>query len=261
MSFIISTKAEIIKTKRSASFWLSLTGSIVIPLIFFLIYTLRPDRNYEKLQVKPWEIQFLQGWQAFASFLLPMFVILICSLIPQIEYKNNSWKQVFASPQSIGNIFFSKYAAIVIMILFLFLMFNIFMILAGVVPNLIFSKYAFLKNSIDWAALLKLNFKTFVALLGIVSIQYWMGLRFRNFIVPIGIGLGFLVTAMILSSWEHIDKVPYAFPFLTFTSSMTENRTELAGPLLQNHELNSIGYFIFFTTLAFLDIRFRKERG
>ena len=260
MSFIISTKAELIKTKRSASFWLSLIGSAVIPFIFFLIYILKPE-NASRFQVKPWELHFTQGWQAFAAFLLPMFVILICSLIPQIEFKNNTWKQVFASPQSVGNIYFSKYVAIIIMILFLFLMFNIFMLLSGAVPNLFYSKYTFLKNSIDWSALLKLNFKTFVSLLGIISIQYWIGLRFRNFIVPIGIGLGLLVSSMILLPWEHVDKVPYAYPLRTFMTSMTKNQNELTGPLLQNHELNSVGYFIFFTIIAFLDMRFRKERG
>ncbi len=147
MSFIISTKAELIKIKRSSSFWLSLIGSGVIPLIFFLTYVLMPEKNYLRMQAHPWEMHLLQGWQAFAAFLLPMFVILICSQVPQIEYKNNTWKQVFASPQSIGNIFFSKNAAILLMILFLFLMFNIFMILAGTIPNLIFSKYTFLKKS------------------------------------------------------------------------------------------------------------------
>ena len=135
------------------------------------------------------------------------------------------------------------------------------MLLSGIVPNLFYSKYTFLKNSIDWGALLKLNFKTFVSLLGIISIQYWIGLRFRNFIVPIGIGLGLLVSSMILLPWEHVDKVPYAFPLRTFMASMTKSKNELAGPLLQNHELNSIGYFIFFTIIAFLDMRFRKERG
>lgn len=260
MSFIISTKAELIKTKRSASFWLSLIGSAVIPLIFFLIYVLEP-KNASRFQVKPWELHFTQGWQAFAAFLLPMFVILICSLIPQIEFKNNTWKQVFASPQSVGNIYFSKYLSIIIMILFLFLMFNIFMLLSGIVPNLFYSKYTFLKSSIDWVALLKLNFKTFVSLLGIISIQYWIGLRFRNFIVPIGIGLGLLVSSMILLPWEHVDKLPYAFPLRTFMTSITKSKNELTGPLLQNHELNSIGYFIFFTIVAFLDMRFRKERG
>jgi hypothetical protein len=133
------------------------------------------------------------------------------------------------------------------------------MLLSGIVPNLFYSKYAFLKNSIDWGGLLKLNFKTFVALLGIISIQYWISLRFRNFIIPIGIGLGLLVISMILIPWTHVDKVPFAFPLLTFISSTS--KTELTGPLLKNHELNSIGYFIFFTLLAFLDMRFRKERG
>lgn len=260
MSFLVSTKAELIKTRRSASFWLSLLGSAVIPVIFFLIYVLKPEKNYARFEAKPWEMHFVQGYQAFAAFLLPMFVILICSLIPQIEFKNNTWKQVFASPQSTGNIFFSKYASILMMIIFLFIMFNVLMVLSGVIPNLFFSKYTFLERSIDWETLLKLNLKTFVSLMGIVSIQYWLGLRFKNFIVPIGIGLGLLITSMILAPWEHVDKLPYAFPFLTFMN-VSQSKTELVGPLLRNHELNSIGYFALFTLIAFLDLRFRKERG
>lgn len=260
MSFLISTKAELIKTRRSASFWLSLLGSAVIPFILFLVYVLKADKNYARLADNPWETHFTQGYQAFAAFLLPMFVILICSLIPQIEFKNNTWKQVFASPQSTGNIFFAKYASIVMMIMFLFTMFNVLMILGGVIADMLFSKYTFLNKAINWGALIKLNFKTFVSLLGIISIQYWLGLRFKNFIAPIGIGLGLLVASMILLPWEHIDKLPYAFPFLTFIN-VSENKTALAGPLLKNHEWNSVVYFAFFTLIAFLDLRFRKERG
>lgn len=261
MSLLISTRAEIIKTKRSASFWISFIGAGVIPLIFFLAYIIKPDKSAPRMQVMPWEIHFMQGWQAFSAFLLPMFIILICSLIPQIEYKNNAWKQVFASPQSVGNIFFSKLLAIIIMILFLFLMFNIFMILAGVIPNLAHKEFAFLKSSIDWGNLLKLNFKTFVSLLGIIAIQYWLSLRFKNFIVPIGIGLAFLVTSLIVLQfgWEHIDKVPYAFPLQTFQFST--DKFSLGGPLLKTHELNSIACFATCTLLAFLDMRYRKERG
>jgi len=253
MNLTISVRAEIIKTKRSASFWLSILGATVIPLIFFLAYILKPAEAYSNT----WGIHFLQGWQVFNAFLLPMFVILICSLIPQIEYKNSAWKQVFASPQTIGNIFFSKYLTILIMILFLFFVFNILMVLSAVVPNLFFRKYTFLSNSIDWMQLVRLNLKTFISLLAIISFQYWLSLRFRNFIVPIGIGLGLLVTSLILYQlrWEHIYKVPYAFPVLTMEGIREPDFK------LQNHEWNAIAYFIFFTLLAFLDMRFRKERG
>ncbi len=259
MSLGIAIRAELIKTKRSASFWISLIGSAFIPLIFFLTYVIQPEKNYQRTQIMPWEIHFVQGWQAFASFLLPMFVILICSLIPQLEYKNNAWKQVFTTPQSIGTIFFSKYFAIIIMLIFLYVMFNVFMILAGVIPNLFFSKFGFLSHSINWESLIRLNVKSFVSLLAIVSIQYWLGLRFRNFIVPIAIGLFLLIASIILLGWEHVAKVPYAYSTLTFFKTTQDDFS--TGPFFQNHELNSIGYFIFFTTIAFLDMRFRKERG
>jgi lantibiotic transport system permease protein len=258
MSFPISLQTEILKTRRSAAFWVCFLGSGFIPAIFTLMYSLRPDNFVPRFKVQPWESHFMHGWQAFSAFLLPMFVILVCSMIPQIEFKNNTWKQVFASPQSLGNIFFSKFSTILLMIIFLFIMFNLFMIGSAVLVSVINKDYPFLRSSVQWDLILKMNLKTFVALLGIISIQYWLSLRIKNFIVPIAIGLALLITGMIIQQWEHIYKVPYAYPFLTF---MSISGGGLKGKLFQNHELNSIGYFATFTLLAFLDMKYRKERG
>jgi len=104
-----------------------------------------------------------------------------------------------------------------------------------------------------------MNFKSFISLLAIISIQYWLSLRFRNFIVPIGIGLGLLVSALILMPWEHINKVPYAFPLLSFAGSGGPEAAKSG--LLASHEIYSILYFLVFTLLGFADMRFRKERG
>jgi lantibiotic transport system permease protein len=258
MSFLISTKAELIKTKRSASFWVCVLGSGFIPLIFLLAYTLAPEKNYPRLQLFPWAQHFGQGWQAFSSFLLPMFIILICSLIPQIEFKNNAWKQVFASPQSLGNIFFSKFFTIHLMILFLFLLFTVFMILSAVVANLIISKYVFLKTSFDWVTLWKLNYQTYLSILGMSAIQYWLSLRFKNFIASIGIGLALLITSLIaIPFWKHVDSLPYAYPMLTMKAFTSPS----GGRSLPNHEIYSILYFIGFILLAFFDMKYRKERG
>src|SRR5690606_19452386 len=97
-----------------------------------------------------------------------------------------------------------------------------------------------------------------ISLLAIIGIQYWFSLRFRNFIVPISIGLGMLVTNLIAFSWEHADKLPYNFPLYTFMKSM-QNATTTLG--LQKHEWYSIAYFAIFVIIALLDIRNRKERG
>src|SRR5215203_2503002 len=160
MSFAISLQSEVLKTKRSASFWLSMIAAAMMPILFLLVHYFEPQGALKALEKDPWGTQFMWGWQSRNFFIFPLFVILICSLIPQIEFKNNTWKQVFASPQSLGNIFLSKYVAIVIMVLFLFLLFNVFMILAAVVPNLFLPRYKFLESRIDWQALVTLNFKT-----------------------------------------------------------------------------------------------------
>jgi len=256
MSFAISLRSEIVKTRRSAAFWLSVIGASFIPFLFFLMYSFKPEVFTVQLKTKPWELHFQHGWEALSIFLLPMFVILTCSLIPQIEFKNNTWKQVFASPQSLGNIFFSKYLTIHLMILLCFLLFNIFMILGAVSVNLINAKYTFFSNPVDWPALLRLSFKTYVSMLGISAIQYWISLRIKNFIAPIGIGLALLITSIIIIRWEHIAKMPYAHPALTFFDIHKKSKH-----LLANHEWNSIGYFFVFTALAFFDMKFRKERG
>ncbi|MBS1574537.1 MAG: ABC transporter permease [Bacteroidetes bacterium] len=256
MSFIVSVRAESIKVKRSLAFWLSILGAGFIPVIFLLMYYFRSDVFVLKLAKDPWRNHILHGWQALSAFLLPMFIILTCSLVTQIEFKNNTWKQVYSSPQTIGNIFFSKLFVIHCMILFCFLLFNIFLLGSGLLTNLLNRNYSFFSSPVDWEIVLRMNFKSYISILGISAIQYWLSLRFKNFIASIGIGLALLITALIIMEWEQIYKVPYAFPLLTFDAIF--KRRPL---LIENHEWNSIVYFLAFTLLAFFDTKFRKERG
>ena len=108
MSFAIAARAELLKTKRTASVWLTVLGAGFIPALFLTAYLANPDKSVPQLQLNPWGVHFKWAWNALSFFLFPMYIILISSLIPQIEFKNNTWKQVFAAPQSVATIFFSK---------------------------------------------------------------------------------------------------------------------------------------------------------
>jgi lantibiotic transport system permease protein len=259
MSFILSTQAEVLKTKRTASFWLSILGAAIIPGIFFLVFTFNPDDGaIRDFSTDAWGKMFYLGWEFFSAFALPMYIILISTLLPQIEVKNHTWKQVFASPQSLGNIYFSKFATIHLMILFCFVLFHVLMISVGVITNLMNPKFSFLHNSIDIGLLARLSLKIYISILGITAIQYWLSLRFKNFVAPVGIGLALVIGSFFALNfhWEHVYKYPYAFPFLS------ANLMKKAGrPFLENHEWNSIGYFVFFTLLGFLEMKMRKEKG
>lgn len=258
MSFVTSLQSEILKTKRTSSFWLSVIGAAFIPLILLLSYLSKPERIIPKLHFAPWPLHFAQGWQPLSSFLLPMYIIIVCALIPQIEFKNNAWKQVFASPQTTSQVYFSKFLTVHFMILFCYLLFNVFMISVALMANAIHDKYEFLHSKIDWLGLLRLNARTYISILGISAIQFWLSLRFKNFIAPIGIGLALLISSLITMGfgWEHVDLLPYAHPMLTLQSIMKGKH-----PFLENHEWYSIAYFVGFMLLGYLDLKLRKEKG
>jgi lantibiotic transport system permease protein len=120
------------------------------------------------------------------------------------------------------------------------------------------ARFPFLHNGIDFGLLLWLNFKFYISILGITAIQFYLSLRFKNFVAPIGIGLALVIGAITALNlhWEYIDKYPYAFPIITSNLVKKEGR-----PFLENHEWYSIVYFIFFMLLGFLDMKMRKEKG
>ena len=258
MSFLIATQIELLKTKRTASFWLSIFGAAFIPTVYCLLFLLNSDETIQDLGPKPWDEYLGRAWQILSVFILPIYIILLSTLVTQIEFKNNTWKQVFASPQSFGNIYFSKFVAIHLLILFCFVLFNVLIFLVGIMANQVNPKFIFVANGIDWELILKLNLKTYISVLSISAIQYWLSLRFKNFIAPVGIGLAFCIGSIIFFAlqWPHMDKYPYSFPVLSIKSVQSPGR-----PLFENHELNSIGYFLFFSVLGFLDLRMRKEKG
>jgi len=114
-----------------------------------------------------------------------------------------------------------------------------------------------LKTPLDWVTLWKLNWHTYLSILGMSAIQYWLSLRFKNFIAAIGIGLALLISSLIaVPFWEHVDTLPYAYSILTMKNFASKNTQSLP-----NHEIYSVLYFTGFTLLAFLDMKYRKERG
>jgi lantibiotic transport system permease protein len=115
-----------------------------------------------------------------------------------------------------------------------------------------------LEHPIDWLLLLEINARIYLSILGISALQYWLSLRFKSFIAPVGIGLALLIGSIIALNfgWKHIAKYPYSFPTLTFDAIQKSGR-----PLLENHEWNSIGYFAAFILIGFFDMKLRKEKG
>jgi hypothetical protein len=251
MRFIRSLQSEWLKTKRSAASWLCLFGGFFIPLIFLIVFL----KNHASINAyypmaNVWTAHFLNLWQGMANFLLPMGVILASSLITQMEYKNNTWKQLHTTPQSYSTVFLAKFSVIVLMVLKFFLFFNIGILLSGIIPSLIFD-HRFPVQSVPVMVFLKVNGKLFLACLPIIAIQYLISLKFKNFLVAIGAGLLGLIGSLIGISWKYIFVSPYAYCAMLVMGPRKEYNPQLAAAV----------YFVIIMLVSYFIYIRKKEKG
>jgi lantibiotic transport system permease protein len=94
--------------------------------------------------------------------------------------------------------------------------------------------------------------------LPIIALQYLISLQFKNFLVPLSVGLGLLVAALIATEWKYGYIIPYTYCPLNFMTFRKE-----AAPVFQsiNIHLWAFNYFIFFIIIGYLLYIFQKEKG
>ena len=249
IEFWHSIQSEWMKTKRSAAFWLSVFGGSFVPLIYMIVYFVK-GVNIKTLPGNPWEALMTQAYENIAFFLLPMGVILATSLITQLEYKNNAWKQVHASPQNFITIYLSKFTIIVAILILFFVFFTIAILLAGVLPCW-FQDGKLPDVSFPVWFILKTNVQFFIVCLPIVGIQYLISLRFKNFLLPVGIGFLGCIGSLIGNSWEYIYLIPYSFPSMQV----------IPLPRTINIYWASTTYFILLMIIGYIIYKMKKEKG
>lgn len=248
MNLLISFRSELLKTKRTAAFYLAfVTGTfgLLIYMLDFLTDGVSPERRpilFNEMMTDKFQV---------AAFLLfPLFIILTCTLLPQIEYKNNAWKQVLASPQQKWMVFVSKFLNVQLFIIVFLFTDLLMMLLGAVLLHFIDPTLDVLNQPVDVKEIFKIRANAYVALLAMCALQFWLGLRMKNFITPIGIGIALWITGTILVSELKADFAEY-FPYSYHVIS-----NEKLGN--NNYLWFSLMYAVLFLVLGFLD--FRKKR-
>jgi hypothetical protein len=245
-------QSEWMKTRRSAAFWLSVTGGFFLPVMFLIGFLLKHHHiDQLGLNSNAWMALASKLWQFRGLLLLPMGIVLAASLIMQIEYRNNGWKQLHTTPQSPLTIFSAKLLTLILMTLTCFLYFNTGMLLAGVLPSLIFTG-RLPKANFPVYDLVSLNAKFFLAALPILTFQYLLSLLFKNFLVPIGIGILLIIASLLLLEvWEHAYWIPYAYCQMIVMNIHPE----------MNIYYPAAAYSIIFTVAAYICYHLKQTKG
>jgi hypothetical protein len=251
MNLLIALRSEILKTKRTAAFYSAILAGVFGPFASMLDLVFdgvpKEDRNIILQKI------FTSKFQMTQFVMLPLFIILICTLLPQTEYKNNAWKQVLSSPQTKLNLYLARFLNIQLLILVFLGTNQLGMFVDALILHFKDPSLHIFQQPINGRDAVMTVVNSYIAMLAICSIQYWLGIRFKNFIAPIGIGfcLWFAGTLLVMQSNSGLVAFfPYSFHVY--------GNFPKYHPQFSIVGLTSFLYAIAFFLVGFLDFRRRR---
>jgi putative ABC transport system permease protein len=208
MTFAASIRSEILKTKGTAAAYLVLVSAFIVPFVTFINFV---DPSVEPYSLDAWMEYYMNGHEIMNFMFIELFIILASTLLMQTEYKNNAWKQVIASPQSFGAIYFSKFIVLQGLIVLTLIFYNVFMIVFAIVLHSI-QDQDYLSYLSRWPEIFALIARTWVSTIGISAFCYWMAVRFKNFIAPTAIGFClYMIGPVMLFEYAKTFTTKYFF--------------------------------------------------
>lgn len=258
-SYVYAFHSEWLKRKRSFASSLVIAGSLFTPVIV-LVVRLIHHRGLPALYAADgfWLNMWRSCWESMAVFFLPLGAILATSLIAQIEFKGNAWKQLHSLPLSTAAIFLSKLGVILLMLVQFLVLFNAGIYVCAMIPSLIVPGVPHPKGSFTSLPLFRENALYFVNCLPIIAAQYLMALRSHNALVPIGIGFMAWVGALAAVSSKVAVWWPYSYTIIQYLKDKPKGAkfatyTEL-------HWL-ALTAFVVLTIVSYVMFITKKERG
>lgn len=255
-TFLHCFQSEWLKKRRSFASWLVVIGGFFTPFISIIVFLVYPEQLLA-IHEKPnfWAFLFYSSWQSMAFMLLPMGIVLAVSLITQIEFRNNTWKQVHTAPVAFSNIYFAKLLVLIIMLIQLFVLYNIGIVLTAIIPALLSSKIPFPDYGADIQYILTEDAKYFLMCLPVLAFQYIISLQFKNFMIPLGVGLAMVIGGLIALSWQYA--------YILFPAYTALHYLQSGAPDPPAHDLTTwaVAYFVLLTAAGYWLYISKKEKG
>ena len=254
-----SLRSERLKLRRSLLGWLILLGGSFVPVIMFAVRIKRQEQMHALHRLGTfWEKHWTESWESISIMILPLLVVLVTTLIIQVEYRNNTWKKVHTSPQTWGTIYVAKMAVTLLALLEVFVVVNTGLWVAGALPGLLLGGAGPSSSPIPLALLATRNALYFVECLPIVALQFLLALRFRNFLVPVGAGVGGWILSLVLINTSYNYLVPYNYTGIDYLVS-TGHRSDQNLPA--SLWVLSCGAFLGITLVSYVIYSRREDKG
>lgn len=250
-----SLSAEILKLKSSRIGWVLIVCAL-LTILFVFIGHLLDVHNIIRLNENPWSRYANATLTIYALFVITTLAVLVTSFIGNIEHKSNGWKFVYTMPVTRFSIYSAKPLLILLLLLFNFLLLVLCIWISGYLVNTILPEYEFDYFKAPWLAIFQKGLHAIISVLGVLGIQYFLTIRFKNFLVPLGVGIFGMIFGFILTSinTKFILFCPYSYPMIAqdLRAFPTDFRSFPFDGWLSNVEYLSISVFIICFIVGYL---------
>ena len=219
--------AEIYKFRSTFVFWFIILAPAFIPVINLMVFLKRGDEILERGGTA-WG-NLVQYSINPSNFLIPFFIFIVALFVNNIEWTSNTWKLIYAQPLKRLNVYLSKLIVFILMIFFSLMLFGALIIVVGKIVHVTNPDLGF-GEPVDMVLVFGNTFRIFLATLGFATIQFYIGQRTKNLILPLGVGIAGIISFMILiQGWEYAIYHPYGYHSLAVVPYTGEH-----GALLEN---------------------------
>ncbi len=252
--------ADLYKLKRTPVLWLALVGGAFVGIFVFLIYYFLVD-EFQGADANPWNNYVQIGFTMISMLLITPYAVLLTAAVLYPEHQANAWKWLHTLPLPRTYYYLAKLLVTLALVVLTYVVFFLTLLAGGYLLSILLPQLGFQDHTPAAGRLLGIVVRSFVSLLGLTAIQFWLSYRYRNIIVPIGVGLlGFIIGLVSATKTQAALYFPYCYP--VYTSLLLESNDPQSadlpywGSLLQTEWL-SAGYFLVFMVVGIWGVRGR----
>ena len=239
ISRVITT--ELRKTRNTVALWLT----ILYPFCTVLFASMFHYSN--RNNITPDQVSFINNFIGMASFFLTFYAVLMISFFCQIEHRNSMLKHLYALPLPRWAFYYGKLFAIILLISGACLLLIILVYISLLIMGLISPKIQ-ITGTFAHGYLYMMVTRSLLSVLALTVIQYNLGMKIRNIISSVSIGITLIILPVAMFFVLGITGVisnpnvlkwlpvydPYSYPY-SFVFNFSQG-----GPIRKEFYSNSL---------------------
>ena len=203
-------RAEMLKLKRTLAFWLTIIAPLVIVGANFGTFLQRSSVNTSQYG-STWLWYGQMNIIIWGLLMMPLFVTLETALVGNMEHASNHWKHLNALPVPRGLIYAAKQVSSMALIALSSLFLVLSIVGGGILLRLLRPGFG-LEAAIPLGRILGYAGMIFLGSWLIISIQTWISLRWKSFVVACAAGIALTVAGVFIIHADWGGFWPWALP-------------------------------------------------